>query len=116
MKKMNSLFRTYWLIFILIIATITPAFSYDYLVEKLESIVRRSTDIFVIKVLDIKQSIDEHNAPIRIVKMKVNEILFGKSIDSIIVLNFPIIEYEGVTKLVLVILRNGTNLIPIDRG
>jgi hypothetical protein len=84
-----------WLTLILLFGVTVPVISYDYSIESLQSIIKRSTDVVEVEVIEIKQSIDEHNAPIRIVILKVNELLVGKSVDPIITLQFPILDYEG---------------------
>jgi tetratricopeptide (TPR) repeat protein len=80
---------------VVLLASSSHVFSYDYFVENLSSMIKRATVIVGAEVVDIQQARDEHNAPIRTVTLKLIEIIAGKSIDPVIILRLPILDYEG---------------------
>jgi hypothetical protein len=76
------------------IAAVTKVFGYDYLIENIESIIKRSALVIHGQVLEVRIERDETNTPIRIVTIKVKEIIVGKEEYNLITLRLPIFEYE----------------------
>ena len=96
--KTKITFNYYWLILVFLIGTTVPLLSYDYFVENLTSIIRKASNIVEADVLDVKQTVDEHNSPIRVVTLKVNEDIVGGTINPTITLKFLVLDYEGINQ------------------
>ncbi len=75
-------------------ATVTQVFGYDYLIENIESIIKRSTLVLQGQVLEMRIERDETNTPIRIVTIQVKEFIVGKVEDNLITLRLPVLGYE----------------------
>jgi hypothetical protein len=112
MKIKNFAAKLYFIaITILLTGLSMPVFSYDYFVENIQSIIKRSTDIVEAEVIDITQSTDEHNVPVRIVTLKVNEVIAGKSVEPVIIVEFLLLGYENDNRPLAPNFKIGENAI-----